>query len=266
MKKTSIFLLIIMLVTISVSIFAESPIDGIPGENYQNHVKDDGVIIWTKIDQNGKYDNVPMNRSGYHFDNNDKTNGQEVEMTLQTWAFIPCYLEMKVTGNQGQSMLQSFGPGASANAGTISAYVLAFDNEIGGYVDEDWNSLGHGRNAEIEPGSGKYIQGCDLFKVELYANDNYKYEVESGPLAPTNARADSPDALDSLPLQMRSSIDGAAFGSTVNFEAPNTLVNVIPEKLACQSSLVYHQFRIPYQRNIAHGRYDGKLTLRAFTL
>ena len=27
-----------------------------------------------------------------------------------------------------------------------------------------------------------FIQGCDIFKVEVYANDNYKYEVEAGPL------------------------------------------------------------------------------------
>lgn len=265
MKKLSILLTILAVLSMSTFVFAEGPLDGIPGDNYLNHENDDGVIIWTKTDQNGRYDNVPFHRSGYYFDNNGK-NGQAVEMALQTWAFIPCYLEMKVTGNQGQTMLQSFGPGATANAGTISAYVLAFDNEIGGFVDEDWNSLGHGKNAEIEPASGTYIQGCDLFKVELYANDNYKYEIESGPLSPTNARADSPDALDLLPLQMRSSVDGAAFGATMTFDTPNIVVNVIPEKLACQTSLVYHQFRVPYDRNIAHGRYDGRLVMRAATL
>ena len=265
MKKLSILLLILAFICMGAIALAEGPLDGIPGENYMNHENDDGVVFWTKIDQTGKYDNVPMHRSGYYFDDNGK-NGQAAEMTLQTWAFIPCYLEMKVTGNQGQTMIQSFGPGASANAGLITSYVLAFDNEIGGFVDENWDSLGHGRNAEIEPAPGTYIQGCDVFRVELYANDNYKYEVQSGPLTPTNARADSPDALDFLPLQMRTSVDGAAFGNTTSFDAANTVVNVIPEKLACQSSLVYHQFRVPYDRNIAHGRYDGRLILRAATL
>jgi hypothetical protein len=35
---------------------------------------------------------------------------------------------------------------------------------------------------------------------------------------------------------------------------------------ACEELTVYHQFRVPYSRNIAHGRYDGEVIFRAYTL
>lgn len=266
MKKISLFFVVLAIVAVSTTALAGGPLDGIPGWGYFNHMFDDGVITWTGYNLWGLYDNVPMNRSDYYLDVNDGKRGQAAEMELQTRAYIPCYLEMIVNGNQGKTIMKSFGPGATADAGLISAYTLSFDNEIGGFVNEAWNSLGHGRNAEIEPEQGVYIQGCDLFKVYIYANDNYKYEVKGGPLNPTNANVSSEEALDLLPLQMRSSIDGGDFGETVTFEVQNTLIPVISEKQACDESVVYHQFRVPYNRTIAHGGYSGTIILRAATL
>ncbi|NLW56057.1 MAG: hypothetical protein GX050_05490 [Firmicutes bacterium] len=266
MKKPCLLFIVLALVIMSTTALANGPLDGIPGWDYLNHMLDDGVVTWTGVNYWGAYDNVPMNRWFYYLDDNNGRNGQSVQMELQTRAYIPCYLELIVNGNQGKTVLQSFGPRAHADAGLISAYRLLFDNEIGGFVNESWNSLGHGRNAEIEPAPGVYIQGCDLFKVQIYANDNYKYEVKGGPLNPTSANVSSTQALDVLPLQMRSSVDGGDFGETVTFEKEDTLVPIIREKQACEESVVYHQFRVPYNRNVAHGGYSGTIILRAATL
>lgn len=265
MKKLSLLLAIVAIVAMSTAALA-GPLDGMPGKDYNKHVFDDGVIIWTGTNLFGAYDNVPLNRSNYYLDENDGKRGQGAEMRLQTKAYIPCYLEMIVNGNQGKTIMKSFGPGATADAGLITAYTLIFDNEVGGFVNEEWKSLGHGRNDEIEPAQGVYIQGCDVFKVYIYANDNYKYEVKGGPLFPTNANVSSEQALDTLPLQMRSSIDGGPFGETVTFSDQNTTIPVIPEKKACEESVVYHQFRVPYSRNVAHGGYSGTIVLSAATL
>ncbi|HBL36568.1 MAG TPA: hypothetical protein DDZ55_07130, partial [Firmicutes bacterium] len=177
---------------------------------------------------------------------------------LQTRAFIPCYLEMKVTGNQGQTMLKSYGPGADTKA-SPKGYLLTFDNEIGGFVSERWYTLGHGSNPEINFDLNEvYIQGSDVFKVEVWANGNYKYEVEAGPLT-------AEDHDGSLPLQMRSGYRMDRFGGTFTFDEAGKICN-IAEKDACEELTVYHQFRVPYTRNIAQGRYDGIVKFRAVTL
>ncbi|NLY91654.1 MAG: hypothetical protein GX081_08650 [Firmicutes bacterium] len=234
--------------------------------NYDNHLWDDGAITWTEVDE--KHVNVPwIDRDNALYDENNPERGQSVEMTLLTRAYIPCYLEMRVTGNEGQTTIQSFGPLAKPEAEPTS-YILAFDNEIGGFVDENWNSLGHGRNAEIYPGDfwkNVYIQGCDIFKVEVYANDDYKYEVQASPLTPYDANTEG-NALDSLYLQMRYKLGlYGNFSRTHTFDRPDEIEEIAVMD-ACEELTVYHQFRVPYSRNIAHGRYDGKVIFRAYTL
>lgn len=215
---------------------------------------DDGKVTWNKTGD--EYVNIDwFNRTDYVFDDNN-VNGQSVEMTLDARAFIPCYLEMKVTGNKGQAGLRSYGPGISTKASS-SGYLLVFDNEIGGFVDKHWYMLGHNPHTEFDFDNDEiFIQGCDIFKVEVYANDNYKYEVEAGPL--TSERG-------SLPLHMRSGYSMSNFGGTFVFDEDGKIFEVA-EKDACEKLTVYHQFRVPYTRNTAQGRYDGKIIFRAYTL
>ncbi|NLM37223.1 MAG: hypothetical protein GX202_03740 [Firmicutes bacterium] len=218
------------------------------------NIFDDGKVIWNKTGD--EYVNVDwFNRTKYVYDDN-RADGQSVEMTLTARAYIPCYLEMKVTGNQGQTGLKSYGPGISTKA-SASGYLLVFDNEIGGFVDEYWNMLGHNPHTEFDfENEDIFIQGCDVFKVEVYANDSYKYEVEGGPL--TSERG-------SLPLHMRSGYSMSNFGGTFIFDVDGKIFEVA-EKDACEELTVYHQFRVPFSRNIAQGRYDGKVIFRAYTL
>lgn len=233
---------------------------------YDLHRWDDGEVSWTEVDE--KYVNIPwIDRDKALYDENNPERGQSVELTIQTRAYIPCYLEMRVTGNLGQTTLQSYGPLAKPEAAPQS-YVLSFDNEIGGFVDENWISLGHGRNAEVNFMDSRrkiYIQGCDLFKVEVYANDDYKYEVQAGPLSPYNAQTEG-KALDSLPLQMRYKLGlWGNYSRTITFDQPDEIEEIAVMD-ACEELTVYHQFRIPYSREIAHGRYDGEIIFRAYTL
>lgn len=272
MKKLVALLLTIALLSLSVVTFAQSYPGDLPPEYhwlvYNNDPSDwfdwlayqiswgDGEVTWTDLDDD--HVNIPwIDRDNYEYDDNNVAK-QSVELTLETRAFIPCYLEMKVTGNQGQTMLKSYGPGADTKA-SPKGYLLTFDNEIGGFVSERWYTLGHGSNPEINFDLNEvYIQGSDVFKVEVWANSNYKYEVEAGPLT-------AEDHDGSLPLQMRSGYRMDRFGGTFTFDEAGKICN-IAEKDACEELTVYHQFRVPYTRNIAQGRYDGIVKFRAVTL
>lgn len=216
----------------------------------------EGEVTWTDIDDD--HVNLPwIDRNNYEYDDQN-VGKQSVELSLQARAFIPCYLEMKVTGNQGQTVLKSYGPGVGTKA-SPNNYLLVFDNEIGGYVNERWYTLGHGSNSEIDFDLfDLYIQGSDIFKIEVYANDNYKYQVEAGPL--TTEEHDG-----SLLLQMRSGYQMDRFGGTFSFDQPGKICN-IAEKEPCEKLTVYHQFRVAYTRKIAQGRYDGVVKFRAVTL
>lgn len=270
MKKLNLILGTVVLLTLALATIAT----GYPGElspefpvdDYNNAIDfwdrlgyttgnafDDGKVTWNKTGD--QYVNIDwFNRTDYVFDDKH-ADGQSVEMTLTARAFIPCYLEMKVTGNQGQTGLKSYGPGISTNASS-SGYLLVFDNEIGGFVDEKWHMLGHNPHTEFDFEDEVFIQGCDVFKVEVYANDDYKYEVEAGPLTSEKG---------SLPLHMRSGYSMQRFGGTFIFDEDGKIFEVAQQD-ACEELTVYHQFRVPYSRNIAQGSYDGKVVFRAYTL
>ncbi|HEX3047575.1 MAG TPA: hypothetical protein VHY08_22680 [Bacillota bacterium] len=258
MKRMIVLGMICVLVLFSLSALADD------AQNYLAHEEDLGVVINTTI--NGANTNLAYvhDREGT-FTPDVNGAAQSTELTLNAQAYIPCYLKMVVTGNTGRTSLESFGPGAEA-AKQEGAYTLFFDNEIGGFVTSDWTVVGHGRNAEIQPGTGHYIRGCDIFKVELYSNDTYKYEVTSQPLT-TNDDADtsSSSADKTLDLQMRTKIDSADWGTTWSF-GTNGQECPISQKAACESTTVFHDFRVPYLSTTAHGQYNGLVVLKAYTL
>lgn len=231
--------------------------------NYDEHVNDDGTVFFNDVDSDnpGEYTHLEgLDRENYDFDRN--RGNQDVSITIDTQAYIPCFLEMKLQGNQGTTSAISYGQNADA-AGNANGYLIAFDNEIGGFLDENWVSLGHGSNAQINPSdSGVYIGACDIFSVEVISNDDYKYSVEAQALE----AQDNTGAV--LPLHMRTSLDGgSSWESGYDAFATSTLTafdkyNGEPgEKL-----IAVHNFRVPFTMDTAHGYYNGEVIFRAATM
>jgi hypothetical protein len=227
--------------------------------NYDAHVGDDGLVFYHDVDavNPGNYTNLEDLNRNYTPDTANSAK-QKAEITINAKAYIPCFLEMKLTGNQGTTGVISYGSGAEGST-TASGYELVFDNEIGGYLDENWNSLGHGTNVEINPGTGVYIGACDIFAVEVMSNDDYRYEVEAAALT---------QGFNLLPMHMRSSVDSGsswlAGYDTFGAAAPNT--EVIYNGSAGNKLEALHNFRVPYNMSTAQGQYNGQITFRAVTI
>lgn len=277
-KKLVLGLILVLVMAFSVGVLAENDDDTTwtsseyweeygYDENYDRF--DDDGLEWfndTDSDNPGMYTNLlELNRNtpeGYTLDRNRQRedNDQKLEIELPTYAYIPCYLEITLTGNQGTTSGQSFGQGASGSR-QATGYMMVFDNEIGGFVDEDWMSLGAGQNAEVVPGEDVYIAGCDIFKVEVYGNEAYRYEVESSPLVATdNTGAD-------LPMHIRTSF---SLGDTWERDfdaiaAPDTVINM-GTKAAGESLTALHNFRVPYGMGTVHGSYSGSIIFRVVSI
>ena len=237
-------------------------------DNYDRS-EDDGIIWSNKVDTEKYINLVDINRSDYTPDENltgknAVDTDQELEIKLPVLAYIPCYLEITLTGNEGKSSLQSFGPDATATRSTLSGvtgpppgylgYQLLFDNEIGGFIDADWKSLGAGKNAEIEPGSDIYIAGCDIFVVEVYGNEAFTYEVQSSPLMGMGGAT--------LNMDIRTSMN---LGDSWPYEATFDSVDEVAfdkDYDAGNGGTFLHNFRVPYTRNSVHGSYEGDVIFR----
>jgi hypothetical protein len=248
MKRFSILLIVCALLITSAAVFAD----------YNNGVNDDGIVIWSAT--GSKYSNIKeINRSNVTYDTDTIGKDQLTQLTIEAKAYIPCYLRMEFNGNNGKTVLESFGPegknGVAQAVRNEDKYHIVFENEIGGFVDRNWNSLGHGRNAEIGPGSNVFLQGCDIFHVKIYSNDDFKYDVISKPLAQSTRL---------LPLEMGYSTAVNGPYTLVTFDAPKT-VN-IGSGAPCATLEYYHRFRVPYSASVASGEYSGSVTFKAYTI
>lgn len=188
---------------------------------------------------------------------------QVAEVKLKAQAFIPCYLSLNVHGNLGNITVESFGPGAVAQGDSWNhGWYLLFDNEYGGFVDGAWNRIGQGKNYEQAPGPNVFIQGCDDFIVEIYSNDNYKYEVASGPLVFQTQSAHA-----TLPLIMGTALGDTSFSDyTFDDSEGNANLAEFGPFDHCKTTILTHKFRVPYNTDIRHGEYNGAVTLRAYTI
>ncbi len=266
MKKVLILLSVMALVfTFSFGVMAgdySDIIDEIMAD-YNGH-EIDGVEAWFNS-ASSNISSDSMNRSGAYKDADNDNHPQSASATVAAEAYIPCYLELTVTGNDGQYKVESYGPDAHASiTGPAHGgwrYHMTFDNEYGGFVNDEWNAIGHGRNVEVKPGDDIYIQACDLFRVNMYSNDDYTYEVTSAPLQPANAAI----AATALPVGIRTfNEDGTLFGTDV-FDVSKT-ITINEEIPACTEMEYLHQFRVPYNRDIRHGSYTGSVTFRVATI
>jgi len=231
-------------------------------EFYDNHVGDDGVVFVNDVDPEnpGDYTNLEeFDRDVTNYDRNTANSAkQKVEIKLDVEAYIPCYLEMRLTGNQGTTSAISYGPNAEA-VDNASGYLMVFDNEIGGYLDAGWQSLGHGSNVEIDPGDEVFIGACDIFAVEVFSNDDYRYEVESKALDGQGNAAG-----EKLPMYMRSNIGGTWLGTdTVFTVAGNTFTQNRSAGIKLEA---LHNFKVPFSMSTVHGEYTGDIYFRAVTI
>jgi len=229
---------------------------------YDMHVNDDGTVFFNDVDSENPGDYTHLERLNRDADYDSNGRNQDVSVKIDTRAYIPCFLELKLQGNQGTTSAISYGPNADA-ATNATGYIIAFDNEIGGFLDENWVSLGHGGNAQINPAdSGVYIGACDIFSVEVVSNDNYRYSVEAQALE----AQDNTGAV--LPMHMRTSLDaGATWESGFDAFTTSSLVKVDKydgdpgEKLTA-----LHNFRVPFTMSTNHGYYNGEVIFRAATI
>lgn len=220
-----------------------------------------GLVYFNEVDSDnpGLYTNLEeMNRTGYYDVNGTNDNNrQKVEIMLDVEAYIPCFLEMRLTGNQGTTSAISYGPGAQG-ATNASGYLMVFDNELGGYLDDEWQSLGYGSNVAINPGDDVFIGSCDIFAVEVISNDKYAYEVESDVLNGT-AGANG----ETLPMYMRTDLGGGWLANDFVFNAPKVFHR---ERNAGVKLEALHNFKVPFGMNTVHGQYNGEVIFRAMTI
>jgi hypothetical protein len=272
MKKLGLLLLVLVLLVATNVVFArddhhQDPQPPQPNP-YDQHKNDDGILVWDNTGDT--YSNTNINRGEKYLDVNsdNAANRQEASIKLKAEAYIPCYIKLELKGNQGIANIQSFGPGAKDTLNENAFYML-FDNEVGGFVNGSWLSLGHGKNAEIAPGSSVYIQACDTFKVDVYSNDNYKYVVKGKSL-------ENKDGVGLIPAQKYLKVQmgtSASLNGTYSTEDLGTGDYNKDEKEsliftggACAEYTAYHKFRVPYSENVAHGKYEGTVTFSAYTI
>ncbi len=215
-----------------------------------------------KVDWAAGENNTPIPTS-YVNDPNSYTHdaptaAERASITLNAIAYIPTYVKLQLSGNAGKSTVHAFGP-VTIGESTFSNNLI-FDNEIGGFVDNDWNSVGHGKNIEISPEDGYYIQASDYLKAVVFSNSKYEYEVVSSPLTTTDEK--------SLALEMGYTIkNGDLWGewSPVTFNSTNQNVSISScEPL--QTLTVMHRFRVPYNDTVVAGEYSGKIYFKVYTL
>lgn len=246
MKRLGILLLVGLLLIVSTVTFAKEP-------------NNDGIITWSGTGADFNIDKT-INRNPKVLDSNG--SGQLAQVNLKMYAYIPCYLKLELTGNNGKTIVESFGPPdkdktiGQAISNPVD-YCITFDNEMGGFVDQDWKSLGAGRNLEIAPGPDVFIAACDIFHVKVYSNDNFKYDVIAAPL-------DQNGGSNKLNLEMGTSGTVNGTYSTTVFDAQKT-VN-IGNGNPCETLQYYHKFRVPYSTTTVHGGYSGTVTFKAYTI
>ncbi len=231
--------------------------------DYAGYVDQDfsGLVYFNETDSAnpGKYTNLEfLKRTGdYDVNSTNDNNRQKVEIKLNVEAYIPCFLEMRLTGNQGTTSAISYGPGAQGSV-TASNYLMVFDNELGGYLDASWQSLGYGSNVQENPGENIFIGACDIFAVEVVSNDNYRYQVESQALIGQGGAAGN-----TLPMYMRTDLGNGWLASDHVF---NNLNQFSRDKNAGVKLEALHNFKVPFSMTTVHGQYTGQVTFRALTI
>ena len=191
---------------------------------------------------------------------------QDGLIKINTLANIPCYLELELIGNAGYSKLKSLGAGSSGIVDrTEENHWMFFDTNFGGLVNAEWESIGEGEAfSDIGPNNEDreiYIQACDMWTANLYANVDYGFSVSATPLS---------NGSEELNIEMRHTelnVPGWTEAGVLPTAEP-----VDPDYDyqvgtwdALEAATVYMQFRVPFDA-VPAGAYEGDITFKVYSI
>ncbi|MFW5961386.1 MAG: hypothetical protein ACOC1M_03765 [Halanaerobium sp.] len=183
---------------------------------------------------------------------------QEINYTIPAYAEIPCFLKMNIFGNGKPSAADS----EAENEADINHddHWILFNTDYGGVIDAEWNFVD---NSDFNPAdiaaenSERYIQGSDLFTVNLFANVPYGFAVSSEGLGKENKIM--------LPIEMRT------YQGDLNnndWTTTETLVDdgiEVGDYAALEKAQINMQFRVPFNQ-VAAGFYEGQVTFSMYSM
>jgi len=195
----------------------------------------------------------------------DRDFDQEINYTIPAYAEIPCYLEMNLFGNGAYMEASNVG---AENQSDISydQHWMLFDTDYGGVVDGNWNFVD---SSDFDPAdivaeeSDRYIQACDIFTANLFANVPYGFDVSSEGLGDDNE----------LPIQMRTNQQGIDISANNNnnidaWSAISTLDAAgvtVGNYNALEQAQINMQFRVPFDE-VEAGIYEGEVTFSMYSM
>ena len=193
------------------------------------------------------------------YDVGDFIGDQEINVTISTAALIPCYLEMELIGNGGYTKGKSIGADAVLDIDrTEESHWMLFHPDFGGFMDADWNLLGEGDIVDFStlgPEAGTFLNACDMWTANLFANVDYGFDVDASPL-------EGPDNTE-LFMDMRATSPDATL---VGYEFLDIgLANVFNGQ-ALESASIFMQFRVPFNNELIAGQYDGEITFKMYSI
>ncbi|MFW6294825.1 MAG: hypothetical protein ACOC1M_03780 [Halanaerobium sp.] len=184
---------------------------------------------------------------------------QEINYTVSAYAEIPGYLEMNFFGNGAYMNATNLGE-VNGDGYENNDHLMLFDTEYGGVVDGSWEFVDSGDlNPEdvIAEDSEIYIQGCDIFTANLFANVPYGFSVSSEGLG--NGE---------LPIEMRALNGDLDNNGEGDWSATETLVDdgiEVGDYEALEEAQVNMQFRVPFNQ-VAAGVYEGDITFSMYSM
>lgn len=203
---------------------------------------------------------------------------QSIDYTIVTFAEIPCVLSMDIFGNGGGINDDGFTVLNEENEIPVSDLML-FSPSMGGIVDADWkfiemDAVGYATGQAV----GAYINACDLWSANLWANVPYGFSVSSAGLGYFDSLEDP------LLIEMRyleilgagiisqepglSSYDENVVSLNSDWAGDYVLNEDGVEIGAYEAGQNVHinmQFRIPLTGAPA-GRYQGEVTFSTYTI
>ncbi|MFW6269849.1 MAG: hypothetical protein ACOC4G_07175 [Bacillota bacterium] len=220
----------------------------------------DGIKVEWDPDENGD--------EGKRGPEGDEDFDQEINYTIPAYAEIPCYLEMNLFGNGAYMDATNVGTGNNTEIGNADGHWMLFDTDYGGVVDGNWEFVDSGDFSPediVDEDSDRYIQACDLFTANLFANVPYRFEVSSEGLGDDNE----------LPIDMRTyqggvdiNGDEADIDDIGDWSATETLDDdgvEVDDFNALDEAQINMQFRVPFDA-VEAGVYEGDVTFSMYSM
>ncbi len=266
-KMLTLGLVLALMMMFSVGVMATDPDTGQPFEIdegwYENYSEANNLLPATQKDlKTGNFRTVAgVTITGDTPDYNEDAfiGDQEINVTISTAALIPCYLEMELIGNGGYTKGKSVGADAvlDINRENESHWML-FHPDFGGFMDSDWNLLGDSDVVDFSTlgtGAGTFLNACDMWTANLFANVDYGFDVDASPLV-------GPNNIE-LSMDMRATSPDVTLESYEFLDIG--LANVFNGD-ALESASIFMQFRVPYNNTLEAGQYDGDITFMMYSI